>query len=222
MRERRRGERGHQLSHNHRYCAQYVVICQLFSQDSPSLLSFSLFPSKWTNTGIKLTDLFFFYFFDRWLSVGTKKKIYGAAELSGIVAWSDSNRHNRARLAAIWPETSYSLVFRNGLLHTATNYSSSLFIITFQSRSWNIPAQGVHAMQSHARSRYPSQLCIRRIRELAIESQVIQNTGLTARGYHIHGSGQEPVKDFHGSPDLVSYGPPVASRQNVGLGFFFF
>lgn len=76
-------------------------------------------------------------------------------------------------------------------------------------------------MQSHARSRYPSQLCIRRIRELAIESQVIQNTGLTARGYHIHGSGQEPVKDFHGSPDLVSYGPPVASRQNVGLGFFF-
>lgn len=77
-------------------------------------------------------------------------------------------------------------------------------------------------MQSHARSRYPSQLCIRRIRELAIESQVIQNTGLTARGYHIHGSGQEPVKDFHGSPDLVSYGPPVASRQNVGLGFFFF
>jgi len=55
------------------------------------------------------------------------------------------------------------------------------------------------------------------------KSQVIQNTGLTARGSHIHGSGQEPVKDFHGSPGLVSYGPPSHRARTLGwVGFFFF
>lgn len=49
----------------------------------------------------------------------------------------------------------------------------------------------------------------------ADRSSQVQSKG--QGGIIFHGSGQEPGRISHGSPALVSYGPPVASHQNVGF-----
>lgn len=81
--------------------------------------------------------------------------------------------------------------------------------------------KGSHAMQKSCPKQIPvttyNYSGIRRIRELTANSGY---TCPTARGYHIHGSSQEPVKDFHGSPSLVSYGPVASIAPERWVGFF--